>query len=119
MVSGTRTVDATKPFCLGIGKNNNDYIGKMDEVMVFDQALSAEQIAALKSWGENSALSTTALASGGTVRLERDATLAIGMASQTFTAISGKGTLALNSGAEATVASDSATASLQDRCRCI
>ena len=109
VVSGTRTVDATKPFCLGIGKNNNDYIGKMDEVMVFDQALSAEQIAALKSWGENSALSTTALASGGTVRLERDATLAIGMASQTFTAISGKGTLALNSGAEATVASDSAT----------
>lgn len=90
------------PFNVGFSQNSSKFIGSMDEVMVFDRALTAAEVAAVKSWGDG-AIATEAFASGGTVRLERDATLALSTVSQSFASISGKGALSLNNGAEATV----------------
>ncbi len=98
----TRAVPEGNPFKVGFSQNSANFIGQMDEVMVFDRALTAAEVAAVKSWGDG-AIATEAFASGGTVRLERDSTLSVSCASQTFTTISGKGTLALNNGAEAMV----------------
>lgn len=102
----TRAVPEGNPFKVGFSQNSANFIGQMDEVMVFDRALTAAEVAAVKSWGDG-AIATEAFASGGTVRLERDATLALSTVSQSFASISGKGTLALNNGAKATVSSGS------------
>ena len=108
-----RNLNTAKPF--SIGGNflySTDYDGEMDEVMVFDKTLSEAQIAAL---AQSADIPSRAAAFGanGTVRLSRDATLAIGGANQTVGAFAGRGKLALGD-AEVTLAgaADSTLASV-------
>ena len=99
-----RTVDSSKPFYLGSGTNNVNYLGFMDDVMVFDKTLSPADIATLAAWRSGGAAARTAFTpAGGNIRLESGATISFAHAEESFASISGRGTLALHD-ATATIA---------------
>ena len=99
-----RTVDSSKPFYLGSGTNNVNYLGFMDDVMAFDKTLSPADIATLAAWRSGGAAARTAFTpAGGNIRLESGATISFTHAEESFASISGRGTLALHD-ATATIA---------------
>lgn len=102
------TLADANPFNVGWAKNEGTFNGRMDEVVVFAYPLSAGQIVQLKD-ATFAGTRPTAFGTAGTVRLERDAELALSRADQTLSSISGVGTLGLYD-AVATVETASAAA---------
>lgn len=93
-MSYLRKVDLSKPFHIGLCKYNNNYIGKMDDVMVFDKVLTEEDVATLANLRKD-ATRTALTPDGGNVRLEAGATVSFTHAEESFASISGRGTLGL------------------------
>ena len=90
-----RNIDASRPVYVGAGKYNNNFIGQMDDLMVFDKTLSPADIALLAGRRTGAAARTAFSPAGGAIRLESGATISFKHAEESFASISGRGTLGL------------------------
>ena len=92
----SRSFNLNQPFVIGGGiLYSSVFKGEMDEVMLFDRTLSQAQIAALSGVADPAGRGT-AFGPDGTVRIARDATLAVSGVDQTIKSVVGVGTLALD-----------------------
>ena len=91
------TIDTTRKFTVGGGQlYASTFMGKIDELMVFDRALGAEQVKLLAS-SPDTATRTATLAANATAKVARDASLGFGAAApQTLSSLTGDGALTLN-----------------------
>jgi len=94
-MANLRAVDLSRPFHLGVAKYSNNFRGYMDDVMVFDKALTAEDVATLATLRDGSTRSALT-PDDGTIRLEAGATVSFTHAEESFASISGRGTLGLS-----------------------
>ena len=90
-------IDTTRKFTVGGGQlYAGTFMGKIDELMVFDRVLGPEQVKLLAA-SANTTTRTAALADNATVKVARDASLGFGAAApQTLSSLTGDGALTLN-----------------------
>lgn len=100
-------IDTTRRFTVGGGQlYAGTFMGKMDELMIFDQVLGADQVRLLAS-SANTASRTAGLAANASVRIGRGASLGFAAAPQTLSSLTGDGKVVLN---DAEVTLDNASA---------